>query len=161
MLIRSPTRADESALVDLQRRASLTAYAHIFPPEQFPYPLAATKARWNELLSDRPRDVFIAQIGGLIAGVVVVVDDTIQSLFVDPDRWRGGIGSALMDQACNRIAESGHAVARLWVMEPNLNARSFYESAGWSADGRSEASSFPPHPTLVSYSKVVSERRAP
>lgn len=157
MIIRSATPADESSLVDLHRRASLAAFAHIFPPEQFPFPLAATTARWHELLNAQPLDVLVAQMDGAIAGVVVVVDDTIESLFVDPELWRGGIGSALLDRACNRIAERGHTVARLWVMEPNQAARSFYESAGWSKDGRTATSSFPPHPIHLGYSKELGE----
>src|SRR4051812_13755625 len=133
MEIRSATSADQVTLVDLQRRASLAAYGHIFPPEQFPYPLAAKDDWWRALLVDESATVIVAEVDSHIAGVVVVTGHVIQTLYVAPERWRRGIGRALLDHACKQIADAGHTVAQLFVMEANLRARSLYESVGWSA----------------------------
>jgi GNAT superfamily N-acetyltransferase len=157
MEIRSGTSADKPTLVELQRQASLAGYRHIFPPNEFPYPLGSTRDRWTQLLRDGSADVFVAEMDGEVAGVTVVAGDEIESLFVAPEWWRHHVGTELLEHACCRIADLGHTVARLYVMEANMRARSFYESAGWSIDGRSHVSPFLPHPVLLGYSKVVSQ----
>ena len=38
MSIRAATRTDVETLLAIQRTASLAAFAHVFPPAEFPYP---------------------------------------------------------------------------------------------------------------------------
>lgn len=49
--------------------------------------------------------------------------------------WGTGVARPLFDAAVQRLREAGYASAYLWVLEPNLRARRFYEKAGWAADG--------------------------
>ena len=60
-------------------------------------------------------------------------DDTIDSLFVDPDWHRRGVGRALVDLAIERAP-----VIRLDVNEQNDGARAFYRRMGFAEVGRSE-----------------------
>ena len=57
------------------------------------------------------------------------------ALYVDPDRWRRGIGSVLLADACDRLATSGFDQAVLWVLQGNDRAVGFYRAAGWAPDG--------------------------
>lgn len=59
----------------------------------------------------------------------------VQVLNVDPERWRRGVGRLLLAAGVDQLEETGHAEAILWVVEGNLRARRFYESAGWRFDG--------------------------
>jgi ribosomal protein S18 acetylase RimI-like enzyme len=56
----------------------------------------------------------------------------IAALYVEPERWRGGVGSELLDAA--RREALGPLV--VWVMAGNDRALAFYERAGFARDGR-------------------------
>jgi ribosomal protein S18 acetylase RimI-like enzyme len=62
-------------------------------------------------------------------------DGQLYALYVDPDRFGAGYGSALDRAARAHLAEQGFTRATLWVLEGNDRARSFYEGRGWEADG--------------------------
>jgi ribosomal protein S18 acetylase RimI-like enzyme len=59
----------------------------------------------------------------------------ITALYVVPACWRRGAGSALMHAALAEAATRGCAEISLWVLEPNLRARAFYERCGFADDG--------------------------
>ncbi|PZS30170.1 MAG: GNAT family N-acetyltransferase [Pseudonocardiales bacterium] len=59
----------------------------------------------------------------------------IRAMYVSPDKWRSGLGRALMGRAEARLDALGHAEQRLWVLAANDRGRRFYESAGWEFDG--------------------------
>ncbi|OBJ40937.1 hypothetical protein A5630_23925 [Mycolicibacterium mucogenicum] len=59
----------------------------------------------------------------------------IWSIYVDPPRWRGGIGHRLITAGCAYLRSRGYTTASLWVLSGNDRARRFYESAGWYSDG--------------------------
>jgi ribosomal protein S18 acetylase RimI-like enzyme len=59
----------------------------------------------------------------------------ITALYVTPASWRAGAGTALMRAALTEAAERGCADVTLWVLEPNLRARAFYERHGFADDG--------------------------
>ncbi|HEY5275248.1 MAG TPA: GNAT family N-acetyltransferase, partial [Coriobacteriia bacterium] len=62
----------------------------------------------------------------------------VRALYVAPDRWRSGAGSALMAKAERLLTDAGFTEAFLWVLEDNARGRRFYEAAGWDADGRTK-----------------------
>ncbi len=60
-------------------------------------------------------------------GILVLEDDWIDRLYVDPDRTGSGIGSRLMT-----VAKAQRATGlRLWTFEANVRARRFYERHGF------------------------------
>jgi ribosomal protein S18 acetylase RimI-like enzyme len=152
MNIRPADSSDHEALVGLQRRSSLAAYAHVFPPDEYPFPIDATRQHWRRVLTSDTERVLVAEDeeGGVI-GAVAVRGPEVHSLFVSPNRWRSGVGSALLAAAVLLIRERGETSAQLWVMRDNQHARRFYEFHGWELDGRRDVSSFPPHPKLLGY----------
>jgi GNAT superfamily N-acetyltransferase len=59
----------------------------------------------------------------------------IGALYVDPSRWRTGIGASLLSAAVRRLHDDGWDEATLWVFDENDRARSFYDRLGFAPDG--------------------------
>lgn len=59
----------------------------------------------------------------------------IWAIYVDPSKWRNGIGRLLMQAGCEQLRSQGHDTACLWVLSGNDRARRFYEASGWQWDG--------------------------
>jgi ribosomal protein S18 acetylase RimI-like enzyme len=72
-------------------------------------------------------EVLVAEEDGEIVGFVAMAHGNwVEHLYVDPDRRRRGIGSALLDRAKARMP----AGFELWVFQQNDAARRFYEKHG-------------------------------
>jgi GNAT superfamily N-acetyltransferase len=59
----------------------------------------------------------------------------IAAIYVDPEAWRAGIGTALLDAALDGLARDGWTDVTLWVLEQNARGRAFYERSGFAPDG--------------------------
>jgi ribosomal protein S18 acetylase RimI-like enzyme len=59
----------------------------------------------------------------------------IYALYVDPGRYRGGVGRMLMAHARRRLKGEGFEAAVLWALIGNDRAAGFYEREGWRPDG--------------------------
>ena len=57
------------------------------------------------------------------------------ALYVDPDRWHGGVGRSLVASARHHLAAQGFDRAVLWVLTGNERAQRFYRTDGWRPDG--------------------------
>lgn len=68
-------------------------------------------------------------------GVVSLDGSVIENLYVLPERWGRGYGSALLIFAAERCA----GTPRLWVLNINENARRLYVRRGFRETGRSRA----------------------
>ena len=137
----------------LHRRTALLAYAHVFPPDLYPFPDEAVRADWHRrLTTPEPRSsVVVAEQDGAIVGVVSARPGRLEHLFVDPRNWRLGIGRQLHDAAVAVSSAAGVDRCQLEVLEENQRARAFYERLGWRADGRRVQGQFPPHPQVLGY----------
>jgi ribosomal protein S18 acetylase RimI-like enzyme len=108
--------------------------------------------RWSQILGvmEPPRSVTIVADDG--AGVVGFADigpsrDTdgaadvgeLNSLYLLPRHWDTGVGRRLIEEAEARLIRAGFASATLWVLDSNARGRRFYEAAGWTADGTTQA----------------------
>lgn len=76
------------------------------------------------------REVWVADDRGIVA-LLVLQDDWIDQLYVEPSHTGQGIGSDLMAVAKRRRP----AALRLWTFEANEGARRFYERHGFVATG--------------------------
>jgi GNAT superfamily N-acetyltransferase len=59
----------------------------------------------------------------------------IWSFFVAADRWRAGVGRALMAAALDDLRLRGYAEATVWSFDANERANAFYEAQGFARDG--------------------------
>lgn len=74
----------------------------------------------------------------------------IHALYVDPDAWGTGAGSALMTASIEAMRAQGCDQAILWMLEGNERAARFYADRGWEADGGRRGSQYyPDTPELV------------
>jgi putative acetyltransferase len=146
-------RPDEApSLAAIQRDASLAAYAHIFPPELYPYPIDDVTRRWEDSLAGDHVTVLVAEEEGVATGVAGCRSEWLDGLYVLPQWWSRGVGRALHDEVLARLRIEGCERCHLWVLEQNDGARRFYERLGWAENGDSRVVPFPPNPIDVGYS---------
>jgi GNAT superfamily N-acetyltransferase len=102
-------------------------------------PEGLTTARTLEAFHDRtpPRvaDTTVAEVGGEVAGFVMIAGDEVEQVFVDPPHHGSGIAAPLLAEAERQVAAAGHDVAWLAVVVGNARARRFYEKHGWHDAG--------------------------
>lgn len=94
---------------------------------------------------------------GFAHGVVSPTEGfgTVLRLYVDPERRREGVGSALLEAIETRLAEDCHRL-QATVLSANEAGRAFYRAAGYEETGEGE--------TTIGgeqYPEVVLERAAP
>jgi len=97
---------------------------------------------WRDVLTEPPErhEVLVADVDGSVAGFASYgpsedpAEDVrvgeLHALYVAPERWRSGVGTALLVQAEARLAALAFDSARLRVLAANEQARRFYERAG-------------------------------
>lgn len=96
----------------------------------------------RSLVSPQPFvQIFVAEQSGNCAGFAQASSSeaaedlgALKSLYVHPDAWGYGCGSALHDAVVDALGRSFDR-AELWVIEGNRRARGFYERRGWTHDG--------------------------
>ena len=71
--------------------------------------------------------VLVAELDGRIAGFAAIVGSELDGLFVEPDLWRQGVGSALVGEAVHDARRRGVTLTVI----ANPVAQSFYESCGF------------------------------
>jgi len=129
-----PGRIEERALLeDLQRRASLELDDYREPLLAHPDAIALPAEQIER------GEVLVAEIDGRIAGFAVILDDhgkaELDGLFVEPDLWRRGIGSALVEAATHEARRRGLSLVTV-VASPS--AEGFYVRCGFALEGAAE-----------------------
>jgi GNAT superfamily N-acetyltransferase len=85
--------------------------------------------RWFEEVVIPTHEVWVAEGPDQLLALMVLDDEWIDQLYVDPASTRRGIGGALLDHA-KTFRPRG---LKLWTFESNLDARRFYERHGFVA----------------------------
>jgi GNAT superfamily N-acetyltransferase len=153
--LRRALAGEADTLLAIQREAAVGAFAHIYPPERYPFPDHAIRAVWSEALSDPEVEVYVAEVDGVPAGAVSAGKGFLSTLYVLPAYQGSGVGSALHDLALDRLRAQGSREARLWTLEENDAGRRFYEQRGWSLTGETRVVPYPPHPIDVQYGRAL------
>lgn len=86
-----------------------------------------------------------AQVIGFVRSGVMEASNQIGSiylLYVRPEAWRYGVGTALMRAAMDDIRDLGMREVVLWVLRTNQRARAFYENLGWKPDGQTTTADY-------------------
>lgn len=84
----------------------------------------------------------VAELDGEVVGTVTFGkgrEDAslaeIQSIYVLPDYWNRGQGSALFRAVCDKVKEQGYPGLYVWTLEGNSRAKVFYERMGMTPIG--------------------------
>jgi ribosomal protein S18 acetylase RimI-like enzyme len=150
-VIRPAALDDASRLAEIHITSWQAAYADLLPAEfldGLSTELRARAEQWQDWLSTESpqRSVLVVADGDDIVGFAHLGPagdkdlkpnevGELYSMYLDPARYRQGWGSELMTAVFDEFRAGGFAGASLWVMTANTAARTFYEQAGWAADG--------------------------
>jgi GNAT superfamily N-acetyltransferase len=145
------TVEDADLCFGIGRAAAIAGFGDVFAPGRHPFPDDAIRADWLAALSNPEAETYLAFEHAEAVGVVSVCQGILQTLYVLPQHWNEGVGSALHDLALDRLRETNVEEARLWTLAENDRARAFYEKRGWGLTGRTRVVPFPPHPIDVEY----------
>ena len=135
----------------------MDAFAHVYPPEQYPFPNDAIREVWAEALADPEVEVYVAELDGAAVGAVSVGKGVLSTLYVLPGYQGGGVGSALHDLALERLRALGFRQAKLWTLRENGSGRRFYERRGWVLTDETRVVPYPPNPVDVQYAKALDQ----
>jgi ribosomal protein S18 acetylase RimI-like enzyme len=142
-LIRRARPADAAAIADIHVRTWQAAYEHVFGAERLATLDAAQREqRWRRSLEVGDQVGFVAEWDEVVVGWATVGPSyeeaswgELYGIYVAPEAWGTGAGSALIRAAADELRAHGLEDAVLWVLADNPRARRFYEREGWATDG--------------------------
>ena len=108
--------------------------------------IAKRELAWIEILKDQMRGVLVAEDEARIVGFSSfgpvrdeeenrLLTGEIYSIYVLEEFWNLGIGRTLMEDSLTALERDGFGSVKVWVLETNQRARSFYEKFGFKTDG--------------------------
>jgi L-amino acid N-acyltransferase YncA len=145
--IRDAGTGDASGIARVHVRAWKTAYRELLSDEVIRAHARGRSAFWGSYLERLPprEHVLVAVEENHVTGFAsarpspdddAAPDQTeVGGLYVEPQAWERGIGSALLDAMVERLDADDFRSATLWVLAGNARARRFYEARGWILDG--------------------------
>jgi ribosomal protein S18 acetylase RimI-like enzyme len=145
MEIREATDDDISTIRALAREAWTEAYADAIPESVVEDAVAEWYAEgtMSRLLADEEQVSLVAidAEGGIVGfshGATDGDDGDVLRLYVSPDRWGEGIGSALLEAMEERLTEMGAERVQAMVLADNEMGNAFYEDRGFEKTGEAE-----------------------
>ena len=144
-LVRSARPDDSRRLAEIHVTSWREAYEGLLPDE-FLRALSVNSRQewWSRRLTalEKGGEVLIvadsdmgSPEGFAFLGPCSATEGELYAIYLDPRRWRHGLGTTLLGAAERTLHQGGFSQAILWVLEGNQRGRSFYESQGWRPDG--------------------------
>lgn len=127
--IRPACEADKPELIRILKASFLATWSPIIPKAaavaflRDDEPTVITERCWQ--------DFHVAEVNGHLVGMLLVVEDRIESIHLDPEEKRKGYGSLLMDKGEEMVRDKGFSIASLDVLKDNTSAVAFYEDRGY------------------------------
>ena len=132
VVLRPATAGDVSSIAQIWHRGWQDGHVGHVPEE---LATARTERSFWSRAAERLPDTTIAEIGGTIAGFVMVVGDEVEQVYVGADNRGSGVANLLLAEAERRVRRGGHDTAWLAVVAGNERARRFYAKQGWMDKG--------------------------
>ncbi len=141
---RQATEDDVEALAVLVARAN-ASYRDWADADWKPPGIEHDRLRWRERFDDAAAWNAVAVASSRLLGCVSLTDAReedgdgpsipglahLSRMFVDPEHWRRGIGSLLLDRAVEEMRKRGYRKAQLFTPKRNIRSRRFYERHAW------------------------------
>lgn len=138
--IRRAEVGDARAMAGIQLAAWRAVDDAVVPDELLDgVPMATRIAQWTERLSEGGAQGLLAVAPEPVGFATVTGAGELAALFVAPERWGTGVGSALLEAALDRLRTRGAATVTVWHLEGNDRALRFYARHGFSPDGARRA----------------------
>ncbi len=160
--VRLALRGDARAIANIHCVAAIAAYVDIFPRDASKPTPDSLEPSWLQLIDDPDVEVFVATVGDVLVGSVVLEPDEevpaqllLKRLYVDPARWRQGVGSTLHDHVLAQARRREAGSLNLWVLERNERARRMYERRGWQLVPGRTLPNDPPSVVDVLYERLL------
>ncbi|OLC01672.1 MAG: hypothetical protein AUI15_04775 [Actinobacteria bacterium 13_2_20CM_2_66_6] len=96
--LRTAVPSDAPTLLEIQREASLAAFAHIFPPGTYPFPNEHLLHAWEERLDTPDVRVLIAERNGHPVRIAAYAPGRFEQLWVVPSEWGSGLSQVVYDE---------------------------------------------------------------
>jgi GNAT superfamily N-acetyltransferase len=146
MLIRPADPRDALAVARVHVRSWQAAYRDLLPQTYLDQLRPEDRAARYDFATTDPRapQTLVAVDNDEIVGFATTMPSRdadlpdfgeLCALYVMPEHWRTGVGSALSAAARTALIKIGFSDALLWVMAGNERAERFYRRDGWTADG--------------------------
>lgn len=147
MLIRPAQPEDTLSVARVHVRAWQVGYRHLLPDDYLTQLHPEERARRYDFANQdmqRPKTLVVEE-DGAIRGFATTSPardadmpgyGELCALYVDPDWWGHGLGTALLSAARHRLIEQGYRHAALWLLAGNLRASRLYRADGWAPDGQ-------------------------
>ncbi len=132
-------------IVTLQRAAWREALLNLLAEGREMAPAPEWRASLSGALATEGVEGLVAEAGAELAGITVFGLNRdgvpgageLRALFVHPDHWRSGVGTALVEGAVRGLACRYERVT-LWSLRDNIRANAFYERVGFERDGATQ-----------------------
>lgn len=149
LLVRRAAVSDAAGIARVQVRAWQSAYRGQIPGRILDSLDETTRAaRWLESIPQAGHVLHVAVHDDTVIGFCSFIrsrdpdsnDGTgeIAAVYVDPGRWRSGIGRALVEASLDEARTRGYREVTLWVLASNQLGRGFYERLGFAHDGETK-----------------------
>lgn len=153
MDVRRARLGDERAIAEVHVRTWQVAYRGQIPDVVLDGLSVERRTRaWSQIIAESSppaSGAFVLEEHGEVHGFAHVApsrdedaDDNVGELtaiYVAPEFWGSGGSYLLLERALAGLREAGFSAATLWVLDTNLRATRFYESASWTPDGAVKA----------------------
>ena len=144
VMVREALPGDALAIARVHVASWQAAYQTLIPPARLAtFTVPARTAAWRRNLAERSgvrTNVFDGDDG--ILGFASIGPSRelpgwgeLWALYVAPEAWGRGVGSALFADAIVALAARGLRRVTLWVLEGNARALQFYRGNGFVLDG--------------------------
>lgn len=152
IVVRHAVQADAGAIAGIHVRGWRAAYRGLVPDALLEgLSIERREHGWRGLIGAARGVSFtlVGEVDGDIAGFCSVAAPTrdadappwtaeIAAIYVEPARWRAGVGGALLERSLGDLAAGGWRRATLWVLARNGPAVAFYRRFGFAPDGASK-----------------------
>ena len=145
--VREASEEDAPGIAAVHVRSWQVAYRGLVPDAVLAgLSVDGSERSWRRLVHERGSTTLVAVGQRGIAGFCAISTPSrdagaaertaeIAAIYVDPDHWRRGVGTALLVEALERLRRDGWEEVTLWTFAANDAARAFYAAHGFEPGG--------------------------
>jgi GNAT superfamily N-acetyltransferase len=152
--LRAARPGDEAAIAEVHVRTWQAAYRGQIPDDFLDsLSIEERTGMWQQIIAESAAPecaCMVAEEGDRIVGFTHLCPSRdegagprtgeLATIYLLEEHWNTGLGRGLLDRAVAQLTEAGFDAATLWVLDTNLRAQRFYETAGWAPDGATQVS---------------------